>query len=171
MFEIFCLNRINACKDHRLDFFKSINGFVARAFGVCDGVAHFHFGGGFDAADDVAYIAAVQNFAWRQVHFQYADFICVIALLRVDKQNVVALLDGAVYNLKIGDDASEGVEHRVENQGLQWSRLVANGSGDVVDNSVENVFYAHTGFAGGADDFLTLAPEQIYDFVFNFFWH
>ena len=85
---------------------------------MCDGVAHLYFARGLDARNDIAYVACAQLVAWHHIHFQHAYLVGVVFLARVEEFHFVAFADDTVLNLEIGDDAAEGVEYGVENQGL-----------------------------------------------------
>ena len=117
-FEILGLDGVDTRKDHGFHLFESRNGFGTGAFHRGDGVAHLHFRCRFDAAHDVAHVAAAQALARREVHFQHPHFVGLILAFRIDKEHVLATLDRTVHDFEIRDDAAIGVEHRVEDQGL-----------------------------------------------------
>ena len=76
--------------------------------------------------------------------------------------------DGAVDNLEVCDDAAERIEYRVEYQCLQRCLGVAFGSGHALDDGAENLGDADACLARRTDDFLTLAADQVDDFVLHF---
>ena len=107
-----------------------------------DGIAHLDFLRVLNAADDVAHIACPQFLAGYHVHLQDAHLVGIVLHTRIKELHLVALTDDAVQNLEVGDDATEGVEDGVENQGLQRCLLVTLRMRDAVDDSVENLLHA-----------------------------
>ena len=83
-----------------------------------DGIAHLNLGRRLDATDNISHIATSQFSTWHHVHLQNADFIGIILLAGVDECHIVALADAAVDNLEISNDATEGIEDRVEDESL-----------------------------------------------------
>ena len=159
---------VDTGKDHGFYFLEAGDGFLAWPRDVGDGVAHLDFARCLDAGYDVSYVACAQLLAGYQVHFEYAYLVSFILLAGVEELHFVPLADDAVLNLEVGDDATEGVEHRVEDECLQRGFLVAYGVGDAADNSFKNLGYAHSRLAGGTDDFFAFAAKEFDDFVLHF---
>ena len=68
----------------------------------------------------------------------------MVVLLCADEHHVVVGADGAVHDAEIADDATERIENGVEHQGLQWSRRVAFGCGETVDDGAQHFGDAHS---------------------------
>ena len=169
--EVLCLNRINACEDHRLHLLEARNGFLARVLDRRNRIADLHLSCRLDAADDVTHVAAMKDVSGYHVHLQDTDFVGLVFLSRVDELHLVAASHRAVYNLEVSDDAAERVEDRVEDKCLQRSLLVAFGTRNAFNNSTEYVFHAHACLATRTNDFLAFATKQVHDFVLDLFWH
>ena len=88
LFKVFCFNRIDTSKDHRLYLFKAFYSLGTRILHRGDGIAHFNFGGSLNATNNITDISAVQLLTRRKFHFEYAYFVSMVALLRIDKDNV-----------------------------------------------------------------------------------
>ena len=132
-----------------------------------DGVAHLHLSARLDAADDVAHVARTQFLAGNHVHLQDAHLVGIIFLARVEKLHLVARVDDAVDNFKIGDNATERVENRVEDETLKGSILVAHRTGNALNNSVEDIQHALARLGATTDDFLTLAAKQVDNLILH----
>ena len=74
---------------------------------------------------------------------------------------MVALADRTVEDAEIGDDAAEGVEHRVEDQRLQRRLVVAFRGGDAVDDGFEHLLDALPRLARGEQNVFALAADQV----------
>ena len=130
------LNGIHAREDHRFGFLETVNGFVAGARYMGDGVAHFHFRGSFDARYNITYIAGGNLLARGHVEFENTYLVRVVLLAGVDEAHLVARLHRAVHHLEISDDTAEGVENRVKNQTLQRRFRVAFRRRDALHDGV-----------------------------------
>lgn len=80
-------------------------------------------------------------------------------------------MDGAVHNLEVGDDATERVEHGVENQSLQRSFCVTLWMRDALHDGIENLFHALTRLATGTDDVLWVTADEVNDLVLHLVGH
>ena len=136
---------------------------------MSNGVADLYLLRCLDTRNDVAHVAGRQLFARSHVELEHTDFIGIIFLACRDKFHEVARLDCAIDNLEVGDDATEWVEHRVEDECLQWRFRVALRSRHTVDDSVENFLHTHAGLTAGTDDFFMVATEEVDYLVFHFF--
>jgi len=67
----------------------------------------------------------------------------------------------AVEDAEIGDDAAEGVEHRVEDQRLQRRALVARGSGNAVYDRFQHLFDAQSRLARCQQNILLPASYEV----------
>src|SRR5690606_6076344 len=110
---------------HRLHVLEAFDPFRARAILVGDRIAHLHFAGGLDAADDVADIAGLHFGPRADLHLQDAHFVGVVDDTGIEELHLVAFADGAVHHPEIRDDPTKGIEDTVEDQGLQWSVRIA----------------------------------------------
>ena len=76
---------------------------------------------------------------WHHIHLEHTDFIGIVFLASIKKLHHVALADGAVENLEVGDNASERIEYRVEDQALQRSILIAFRSWNTLYHSIKDI--------------------------------
>ena len=109
-----------------------------------NGITHLHLSGVLDTRDDITYLACSQLVAGYHVHLQHADLVGIIFHSGVEELHLVTLADSSVLYLEVGDDATEGVEHRVEDQCLQRCLVVTLGMRHTVHNSLEHILYALT---------------------------
>ena len=170
-FEILGLDGVDTRKDHGFHLFEPRNGFGTGAFHRGDGVAHLHFRCRFDAAHDVAHVAATQALARREIHFQHPHFVGLILAFRIDKEHVLATLDRTVHDFEIRDDAAIGVEHRVEDQGLQRRFGIAHRRGDAFHHRPEDIVDALARFARCPNDLFAFATDELDDLVFDLLRH
>ena len=82
-----------------------------------------------------------------------------------------ALADRAVEDAEIGDDTAEGVEHRVEDQGLQRGVVVAFRGGDSLYDGLENLLDTLPRFARSEQNILLLAADQVDDLILHLVDH
>ena len=80
-------------------------------------------------------------------------------------------MDGAVDNLEIGDDATERVEYRVEDQRLQRCFRVALGSRYALHDGVEYLFHSLARLARGTDDILAVASQKVDNLILHLVGH
>ena len=132
-----------------------------------DGVAHLHLTGGLDAADDVAHVAGLHLGPGLDGHLQAAHLVRIVDHAGVEELHLVALADGAVHDPEVGDDAPEGVEDAVEDQGLQGGLRVALGRGDALHDGLQHLVHAQAGLSAGAQDLLRPAAQQVHDLVLH----
>jgi len=159
VFKVFCVDGVDAGEDHGLDFLKPFDGFAARTLYVGDGVTHLDFLGGFDAGNDVTHVTATQLGAGRHVKLEHTDFVGVVFFFSREKLDKIVGTDGAVDNLEIGDNAPEGIEYRVKDQGLQRGLRIAGRSGDAFDDGIQDVLDAFARLAAGSDDLFPFHPQ------------
>ena len=165
------LYRINSRKDHRLHFFESFDCLVARTGNVRNGISHLHFLRGLDARNNISYVTRTQLVTRNHIHLQYSDFIGIVFLTGIEELHLVSFPNDSVYYLEISNDSTEGVEYRVENQRLQWSRLIPNGMRNALYYRLQNIFHTHAGLSRSTDNVFPLAAQQIDDFILHFFGH
>ena len=169
--KVFCLNRIDACEDHRLHLFEARNGFLARVLDRRNRIADLHLCCRLDAADDVTHVAAMKDLTGHHIHFEHTDFVGFVLLARVDELHLVTAFHRTVYNLEVSNDAAKRVEDRVKDKGLQRSLLVTFGTRDAFHDGTKYVFHTHTCLAARTNDFLAFATNQVHDFVLHLFGH
>ena len=162
---------IDAGEDHRLHLLEALDGGLAGALLVRDGVAHLHLRRRLDARADVAHVAAAHLLPRLEVHAQDAHLVGVVGAARVDELYLVALAQRAVHYLIVGYDAAVAVEHRVEDQRLQRCLGVALRRRDAVDDGVQNLRHAHARLAAGAQYLLALAAQQLDYLVLHHLGH
>ena len=165
--EILGLDGIHTSKHHGLHFLKSLDGTLTRALHMGNGVAHTHFHRVLDARNDVAHIAGTQLVARRECQFEHTHLIDVIFLASVDKLHEVVLADGAVEQLKIDNDASERIEHRVKNQRLQRCLGVALGCRHTAHDGLEHRLDALAGARTHAQYLARIAAQQLHNLVLH----
>ena len=140
--ELGSIDRIQAREDHRLHLLESRNRLGTRVVHMRDGVAHLHFHGRLDAGDDIAHVAGAHLARGVQLELEIADFLGLVFLASIEELHLVSLPDAAVYHLEIGDDAAEGIEHRVEDERLQRRIGIALRCGNLVHDGVQHRRYA-----------------------------
>ena len=106
---------------------------------MSDGITHLHLLGVLDTRDDIAHVACAQFLTGNHIHLQHAHLIGIILHTGIEELHMITLMDDTVHNLEIGNDASEGVEHRVEDQGLQGRLLITFRMGDALYHSIEDL--------------------------------
>ena len=83
-----------------------------------DRITYLDLFAGLDTRDDVAHVARVDSISRHHVELEYAYLIGVVLHARIDELDLVALGYGAVDNLIVGNDATEGVEDGVKDERL-----------------------------------------------------
>ena len=165
------VDRIDTGKHHRLYFLESGNGFLARTSHMGDGIAHLYLCGILDARDDVAYLACAQHIAWHHIHLEHAHLVGYVLHAGVVELNLVALAYLAVLYLEVGNDTTEGVEHRVEDKGLQRSLGVARWMGHTLNDGTQHIVHTLARLARRTQDVLALATYQLHNLVFHLVGH
>ena len=165
------LDGVDAGKYHWLHFLKTLDGLVGRPSQRGDGVAHLHFCGLLDARHDVAHIARPQFLFWHHVHLQRTNLLGQILLLRVDKPHLLPGTHHAIDDFEVGNDTSVGVEHRIENQSLQWSLLVAHRVRHTLHHGIQNILHTLARLAAGIDDVLQVASDEVDNLVGHLLGH
>ena len=130
-----------------------------------DGIAHLDFGGRLDAGDDVAHIAAADAVSRFELHLEDADFIGFVLLAGIEELDLVSFADGPVENLEISDDAAEGVEHGIEDEGLERRLGIALRGGNLLHDGIQQRRDTLAGAGGNLVDILRIAAEQVADLV------
>ena len=136
-----------------------------------DSISHLHLGSILDTRDDVTYLTGGELVAWYHIHLQHAYLISIIFHASVEELHLITLADGTILYLEVSNDTTEGVEHGVEDQGLQWSLWVALRMGNTIDHSLQDIFYALTGLTRSTKDVLVLAADEIDNLVLYLFRH
>ena len=106
---------------------------------MCDGITDLDLTAGLDPRDDVADVACRDLLAGFHVEAEDTDLVGIILLACGDELHMIALADTTIDDLEVGDDPTEGVEDRVEDQALQWSLGVTLGCRDALDDRTEDV--------------------------------
>ena len=107
-----------------------------------NGISHLHFLGILDAGYDIAHLARTEFLAGYHVHLEYTHLVSVVLHSGIEEFHLVARSDDTVDNLEVGNDASEGVEHRVENQSLKRCLFIACGMRDTLYHRIQDVLNA-----------------------------
>ena len=135
------IDGIHTCKHHGLHLLESLDGLVTGIGHLGNGIAHLHLLRVLDTADDIAHVARAQFLPWNHVHLQYTDLVGIIFHTCIEELHQITCTDHTVHDLKVGDDTTERVEHRVEDQRLQRSLLVALGMRDALHDGIQDILY------------------------------
>ena len=87
---------------------------------MCNGIAHFHFACIFNSGNDITHIACLHCASRNFVEAENSYFIGKVIVTCVDKLDMIAFADFTVYNFEVSNDATEGVEYRIENERFEW---------------------------------------------------
>ena len=136
-----------------------------------NGVANLHILRCFDTRHDISHITRLNLVLLNEFEFQHANLVGIVLRAGIEKLNMVALADSAVHHTEVADNASVGVEHRVENQSLQGGIFVALRSRDALHNGVENLADTYTRAGRGTENLVVVATEQFDNLVFNLIDH
>ena len=167
LFELGGLDRIQAGEHHGFHFFEAGNGLRTGAFHMGDGISHLHLHGGLDARDDIADIPRTDLSGGVELEFQIADFLGLIFIAGREELHFVSFADGSVHHLEIGDDATERVEDRVEDKGLERGLRVPFGAGHLVHDGIQHRLYALARPGRYPQDFLRVAAQQVAHLVLD----
>ena len=132
-----------------------------------DGVTDLHFNGTFDSRDDISYTSARNLLTRMHLHLQHTDLICHIFFSGADELDLVAGLYGTVDNLEIGNDTTEGIEHRVEDKRLKRSLRITFRSRNPFHYGIKNFLHALTGLSGSEKNLFLLAAQQVCHLIGN----
>ena len=136
-----------------------------------DGVANFHLLGILDAADNIAHLARSQLLTRYHVHLEHAHFVSVVLHTSVKELHLVALTNDAIGHFKVGNDTTERVEHRVEDECLQGCLFVACRMRYALNHSVQDVLDTFTRLARSTDNVLRIAANEVDYFVLHLIRH
>ena len=139
------VNRIDTGEHHRLHFLESGNGFLARTVYVSDGIAHLHLRSVLDAGDDIAHLTGAKHLTRHHIHLEHANLVGFIFHARIEELHLVALANLSALNLEVGNDATERVEHGVEDKRLQRCLLVTRGMRNTLHDGTQHVLHAFAG--------------------------
>ena len=117
-----------------------------------NGITHLHLLGVLDTRDDIAHVACTQFLTRNHVHLQHTNLVGIILHAGIEELHVVARMDHAIDDLKIGNDTTEGIEHRVEDQSLQRSLFITFGMRDALYHSIEYLLDTLARLTRGTDD-------------------
>ena len=165
------LDGIDTGEDHRLDILESGDGLAGGIVHRGNRIADLHIGRSLDARADVTHIAGADLVAGLHLEFQHAHLVGIVFAARIEELDVVALAQRTVEDAVVGDDAAEGVEHRVENQRLQRGVLVALRRRYAVDDGLEHLLDSHARLARRQENILILASQQVDDLVLHLVNH
>ena len=85
---------------------------------MCDRITYLDLFAGLDTRDDVAHVTRVDPISRHHIELEHAHLIGVVLHARIDKLDFVALGYGAIDNLIVGNDPTEGVEDGVKDECL-----------------------------------------------------
>ena len=142
-------------------------GFVDRG----DRVADLHVRRGLDARADIPHVSGLDLLPGLHFEFQHAYLVGVVFAARVEELHVVALAERAVEDAEIGDDAAEGVEHRVEDKRLQRGVFVAFRSGNAGHDGFQHLFDARSRLSRREQNIFVLASYEVDHLVFHLVDH
>lgn len=150
---------------------QALDCLVARTGDRGDGITDLHLLGVLDTTDDIAHITCPQLLPGYHVHLEDTDLVGIILHACIEELHLLTLVDGAIHNLEIGDDATERVEHGVEDQSLQGSFCVTLRMRDALHDGIENLFHALTRLATGTDDVLRGTADEVNNLVLHLVGH
>ncbi len=136
-----------------------------------NGISNLYFPCGFNAGNNIAYIAGGDAFSRRNLEFKHAHLIGVVFFLGGQKLNTVAFMECAVHHSEIGNNASKRVKHRVKNQGLKGSVRISFGMRNAVNNGFQYFIHTLSGFSGSRQNVFQIAANKVYNLVRNLFGH
>ena len=165
------IDGIDTRKHHRLHFLETLDGLITRLCDMRNGIAHLHLLRILDTRDDIAHITRTQFLTGNHVHLQHTDLIGIIFHTGIEEFHEVTLTDDTVHNLEIGDNASERVEYRVEDESLQGSRLVTFGMWNTLHDGVKHLLYSLARLSGGTEDVRTVTTDQVDNLVLHLIRH
>ena len=169
LFVILRVHRVNARKHHGLHIFKALHSFAAGVGLGRQGVPDFDLFGVFDARDDVPHVSSGEGLFRLQVEPQDADFVGSVFPAGGHEFHEVAFVNGAVEDAEVRDDATERVEHRVEDHGLERLLHVALGRRDAFNHRFEDGFDAQACFSAGGQDVLHVTSDEVDDLLAHHF--
>ncbi len=165
------VDRINTCEDHWLHLLETSDGFLTRTSDMRDGITHLHLGGILDTRDDVAYLTGTQLIARNHIHLEHTYLVGIILHARIEELHLVTLTDHTILYLEVSDDATEGVEHGVENQSLQRSLVIALGMRNTIDHCLQDILDTLARLTRRTKDVLMLATDEIDNLVLHLVRH
>ena len=165
------LDGIYTREDHRLDILEAGDGFGAGAVHRGDRIAHLDVGRGLDTRTYISHVARTQLLARLQLELQYADLVGLVVAARIEELDMLALAQRAVEDAVVGYDATERVEHRVEDQGLQGGVVVSLRSRYARHNGLEQLLDALSRLTRGEQYILLAAAYEVYDLILHLVDH
>ena len=165
--KVFCLNRIDAGKDHRLGFLEAGNSIVARLRDVGDGVTDLDLGRGLNAGNDVTDVTGRDGLSRLHVELEHTYLVGIVLLASVEEPHTIAGVHSAVYYFVVSNDAAERIEDRVKDKALQWCFRVTLRRRDTVDDGIEYLRHAVTRLGGTTQYLFALATQQVDDFILH----
>ena len=132
---------------------------------MCDGITDLDLRRSLDTGNDISHIAAADLLCRRQPHFQHTDFVSDIFLSGIEELDLVTGMDNSVLDLEICDNASERVEHRVENQCLKRCFRVSFRCRNLLHDGIQKRRHAFSSPRGNLEHFLRIASEKVADLV------
>ena len=159
------LNGIDTREDHRFNILKSGDSLRTGVGYGGDCVTHLYVCRVLDTRADVAYVARLYFAALHHFEFEHANLVGIVLAARVEELYMVALAYRAVHHAEVGDNATEGVEYRVEDKGLQRGIIIALGCGYALDDSLQHLLYALTRLSRGEQNLFLLAADKVDNLV------
>ncbi len=136
-----------------------------------DRIAHFHLSGCFYAGNNITNIARADLVAGTHFQLQYAYLVGYIFLARIEKFHLIALADYSVFHFKISNNAAERVEHRIENQRLQWCVLFSLRRRNAFHNSRQNLVDIQSGLGAHTNNIFVLTADEINHLILHLLHH
>ena len=119
--KIFSLNRVHTSKHHWLHLFKTINSIITRTLNMSNRITHLYLFRSLNARNNITHITSRQLLLRHHIKFQNTNLIRLILLACIYKFNQIIRTNCAINNLKISNNTTERVKHRVKNQALKRS--------------------------------------------------
>ena len=109
--------------------------------------------------------------ARQHVHLQHTDFVSAILFTGVDKLHLVTCVDASVNDLEVCNYTSEGIEHRIEDERLQWSLVVTHGCRNPLHDGTQDIINTLARSSAGTDYLFALAAQQVDNLILNLLRH
>ena len=136
---------------------------------MCDRITYLDLFAGLDARDDVAYVTRVDPISRHHVKLEYAHLIGVVLHACIDELDLVSLGYGAIDNLIVGDDATEGVEDGVKDERLKRSLRVAHRGWHTLYDGIKDLVDTLSRLTTGKEHFVWIYSQQADDLVLHLF--
>ena len=169
--EIFAIYRINTCEYHRFHLLKTSDTLRSRTSHMGNRIAHSYLPGSLDTRDDVPHIACTDLVSGRHGQLQHTYLIRIILLLCRNELHPISLMNHPILYLKVSNDATERIEHRVENQALQRGLWISFRRRHLLHNGIQDLHHTFARLSTRTQDILSWTTQQLHNLVFHLIRH